>query len=174
MRQLGVGWGPTTPRIRCPKADVEGSLPDSRLSPMSRFDPQETVTVLELERQVPELCSHRERRLAARTRRPELTARLRKLSGGSPADTCRSTRTGGWRIVHHVMSKPESPLAGYRARPDPMDMTPWIGLTPAMSTIQKRYQRSKSIVDYGQLITEPTSRPLAPQSHLGEEIAHIQ
>ena len=55
-----------------------------------------------------------------------------------------------------------------------MDMTPWIGLTPAMSTIQKRYQRSKSIVDYGQLITEPTSRPLAPQSHLGEEIAHIQ
>ena len=37
-----------------------------------------------------------------------------------------------------------------------------------------RYQGSKSIVDYGQLITEPTSRPLGPQSYLGEAIAQIQ
>lgn len=39
-----VGWRPTAPRTGRPKADVEGSLPESCLSPMNRFDPMEPAS----------------------------------------------------------------------------------------------------------------------------------
>ena len=49
IRQLGVGWRPTTLRTHRRKADVEGSLPESCHWLVSRFDPERSL-------RLPQIC----------------------------------------------------------------------------------------------------------------------